>query len=109
MADKWFLEPTSADQGGIFEFFRYINNATDQLFFPVIILVIWIIAFINMLFSGNIYRPGAVKAWIFTNFFCGILLTILAVANLISRKYVYISIILLGIGVLWMILESSRD
>jgi len=51
--DTWFPEPTSADSGGYFEFFRYVNNVAEGMFFPVILLVIWIIAFVSMLFSGN--------------------------------------------------------
>lgn len=108
MAD-WFLEPNATDTGGYFEFFRYVNNVVEGLFFPAMLLVVWVIAFIAMLFSGSYQRPSASKAWVFASFFTVILSIPLTILNLVAAKYMYILIILLGIGVIWIILEQGGD
>lgn len=105
----WFLEPNVTDTESYYTFFRYINNAAEGLFFPVILLVIWVVAFVAMLFSGNLIRPNAAKAWIFASFFTMILSIPLTVLDLVAAKYMYISIVFLGIGVLWHILEGGGD
>jgi len=105
----WFAEPNQTDMIGIFELFRYINNSVEGLFFPVMLLVIWIVSFIALLFSGSIERPSAAKAWTFASFFVTILSMPLVILGLVAQRYMYISIILLGIGALWLILESGRD
>ena len=109
MADKWFLEPTANDTGGYFEFFRYVNNAADGLFFPVILLTIWFITFISMLYSGGPSRPSAAKALVFASFFTSVLAVPLAVLDFLAKRYMYISIVMLGIGVIWLILESGSE
>jgi len=105
----WFITPNSSDVGGLFEFFRYVNATVEGLFFPVILLVIWIISFISMLFSGSYTRPSAAKAWIFASFFSMVLSIILVVLNLLAPKYMYILIVFLGIGALWLIIEQGGE
>lgn len=107
--NTWYPKPTATDSSGIYEFFRYIVYLTDGLFFPVILLVIWVISFIAMLFSGSHERPSASKSWVFASFLTTVLSVPLAVIDFIARKYVYVSIVFLGIGVLWVILESSNE
>lgn len=102
-----YTEPTSADTTGIFEFLRYINNTADGLFFPVIILVIWIVAFITTLFTGG--KVQASKSWLFASFLSSILLIPLVVIDLVSQRYMYMSFVLLGIGIVWIILEGSNE
>jgi len=107
--ETWFLEPTANDTLDYYTFFRYVNNAVEGLFFPIMLLVIWVISFIAMLFSGSTYRPSASKAWIWASFFTTILAIPLGVLDLVARKYMYISIVMLGIGVIWLILEGSSE
>lgn len=107
--DTWFLEPNAADTDSYYTFFRYINNAVEGLFFPVILSVVWIISFMAMLFSGSYTRPSASKAWVFASFFTMILAIPLTVLNLLAARYMYISIILLGVGVIWIILEQGAE
>lgn len=108
MAD-WFIEPVSGDTNDLFTFFNYVNNATGGLFFPVILLVIWVISFVAMLFSGNYQRPSAAKAWTFASFFAMVLSIPLAVLDVLSKRYMYITIVMLGIGALWLILEGKGN
>jgi len=105
----WFPEPNITDTESYYTFFRFVNNAVEGLFFPVIILVIWIVSFTAMLFSGSYDRPSGAKAWIFACFFCSILAVPLVVLDLMARKYMYILFVLLGIGVIWIILEGRSS
>lgn len=108
MANIYAL-PNKTDTEGIYELFRYVNNTAGGIFFPVIILVIWIIAFVSMLFSGNLERPSSSKAWIFASFVSSILSILLSILGLMASKYMYINFVLLGFGVLWAILENSKE
>lgn len=105
----WFIEPNSSDTGGAFQFFRFTNNAVEGLFFPVILLVIWVISFTTMLFSGSYMRPSAAKAWTFASFFTMILSIGLVVLDLVAPKWMYVAIVLTGIGVLWLIIEQGSE
>ena len=48
-----YAQPNMSDSKGFFELFRYINTTANDLFFPVILLVIWMISFISLLGSGS--------------------------------------------------------
>jgi len=105
---NWFIEPTSNDTGGLYEFIRYTNVASEGLFFPLILLAIWMIVFVSLLFSGNLDRPSASKSWITASFIILISSIPLSLMDLLNSRYVYISILLLGIGIVWIVLESRE-
>jgi len=106
----WFVEPNASDMGGYYEYFNYIGNAASEgLFFPIMLLVIWVISFVSMLFLGSMERPAAAKAWIFASFFSMVLAIPLATLGFIASKFMYYTIVLLAIGVMWIILEGSRE
>lgn len=104
----WFAEPTANDTVGIYEFFSYVNTSARGLFFPITLLGIWAIAFITLLFSGNQERPSAMKSWIFASFLTTILSIPLTILDLLNSNYMYLSILLLGIGVVWAIVTGNE-
>lgn len=104
----WYTEPSASDLSGGWNFFRWINAITGGLFFPVVLLVIWIICFVAMLFSGNSQSPSGSKAWTFASFISSVLSILLVVAELMAKEWMYASFVLLGIGVVWAILENGR-
>ncbi len=98
---SYYTPATINDTKGIFEFFSFVNTTADGAFFVVILFVIWIIGFLA------IKQYSTPKAWTFASFFCAILSILLAVLNLIAPKFMYIFLILLGIGLVWLKLEPS--
>ena len=102
MADVYNL-PNMNQSNGIFDMFTYVNSVSDGIFFPVMMLVIWIIAFITML-----ARTSASKALTFTSFFAMVLAIPLSVLGLLAPSYMYLIILMLGIGVFWLILENAN-
>ena len=107
-ASSWYQYPNSTDTKGIFEFFRFINNeATDYLFFPVILLVIWFIAFVSVFSSGGLNRPAAARSWTFASFLCAILSILMATMGFLAPKFMYITFIMVSVGILWVKLEKN--
>lgn len=100
-----FPVPNATDLQDIESIFGFINNgATDGVFFPTMLLVIWAIAFIGAISEG---RPAS-RAAVFSNFISSILAIILALLGFLQPSYMYFVIILLGLSVVWIKLTSSR-
>jgi len=105
----WYVEPTINDTGNLLEFFQFVNVTAEGLFFAFTLLSIWIIAFIATLFSGTPSRPGAAKGWVFASFLTTVLGMILGVIELINMNWVYLSMVMLAFGALWLILENAES
>lgn len=85
--------------------FSWVNNtATEGIFFPIILFVIWVIAFIGSISEGR----EAFRAWIFASFICSILGIILGLLGFLQPAYIYFLIILLGMGLVWAKLTQGR-
>lgn len=101
--NRWYSYPNSTDSESLYSFFNFINNTTDGLFFPVILLAIWFISFVGS--YKYMPRTGAsqsARAWVFSSFPVSVLSILTAVMGFLSSKYMYLSFILLAGGVLWL-------
>lgn len=101
MATRPYPMPTNNDTGGFFEMFSYVNTNADNLFFPVMLLVLW-----GVIFMAT-KQFTASRAWTIASFVTAVLAIPLAVAQLIAPYYMYLSIILTVIGFVWLKLENS--
>jgi hypothetical protein len=97
----YYTEPTSNDTQGFYEFFNYINEvATEGLFFPVMLLVIWVITFMGT------KQYTTAKAWTTASVITGFLSVPLAIMGLISTRWMYLLFVLIAAGVLWLKIEQ---
>ena len=97
----YYVEPTSNDTLGFYEFFNYINEtATGGLFFPVILLVIWVITFIGT------KQYSTSRAWTSASVVSGFLSIPLAIGGLISPRWMYLLFVFIAAGVLWLKIEQ---
>ena len=98
----YYIVPTGNETAGIYEMFKYVTNvATEGLFFLVMIIVIWIIAFLATKQYSNS------RAFFFASFFCSILSMILATLDLLAPRFMYLFIIFTAIGFVWLKLETG--
>lgn len=96
----YYKEPGAEDTKGMFEFFSYVNNVSDGMFFPTMVLVIWIITFIALKkFPSSVAFTGA-------SFMSAFLCIPLAIMELISPRWMYLTFVFVAGGVLWMKLEK---
>ena len=98
-----YPEPTSNDTAGIFEYFRYVNNVADGLFFPSILLVLWVVIFIAT------KQFTSARAWTTASAICALLSIPLVVMDLVGRNWMYLLIVLTAIGILWLKLETGKQ
>lgn len=99
-----FTLPNVNNTQDLFEIFKFINNTSSGgMFFPIILLVIWAIAFIGSVTEGK----QAVRAWIFASFVAGILGILLGVMGLLGRQWIYLLILLIAFGVFWIRLQNA--
>lgn len=97
--------PNASDTGDLQEIFRFVNDsATAGIFFPIILLTIWLIAFIGAIAEGR----EAYRAWIFASFISTILAIILGLLGFLQPSYIYFLIIMLGVGMIWAKLTQGR-
>ena len=97
--------PAVNDTRDIELIFRWVNNtATGGLFFPIILLVVWFIAFIGAIAEGR----EASRAFIFANFISSVLGIILGLLGFLQPAYIYFTIILLAFGLIWAVTTKKR-
>ena len=100
-----FTTPTVNDTQDFFEIFRFVNDsATDGLFMPIMLLVIWIIAFIGSIAETK----AAYKAWTFASFIGTILAILLALMGFLDAKYIYLAVFGVAIGIFWTHLMQNK-
>lgn len=97
-----YTPPTNNDTVGIYEFFSYVNNISEGIFFTMLLFIIFIVVFIAT------KQFTASRALTYSSFVSVILGIPLAVLGLIGPKFMYLFIILLGVGVVWMKLEVGQ-
>ena len=99
----YYQVPTGNETNGFYEMFKYIGwTATAGLFWPVILLVIWVVAFM----ATKQYSTS--RAWTSASFLCAILSIMLAVMDYIAPKWMYLSIFLTLVGFVWLKLEANE-
>lgn len=102
----YYPTPTVNDTSDLFVVFKFVNDsATGGLFFPLILLGIWLIAFIGAIAEG---RPAS-RAFIFSSFVSTVLGMLLSIMGMLSINYVYFLILLIAFGIFWIRLESGRN
>ena len=108
MADitPWYSYPNATDTEGILEFFLFVNTTAEGMFFPIILLVIWVVSFVTIFSSGGLNRPSAARGWTFASFFVSLLAIPLAIMGVLAPKFMYLPFILFALGLLWLRLEQ---
>jgi len=96
----YYAEPNSTDTVGFYEFFRYVNTTAEGLFFPVILLVVWVVIFVGT------KQYSTARAWTVASAITAFLSIPLAITSLIASRYMYLSFVLTAVGVLWLKLEK---
>ncbi len=92
-----FPIPNANQTNDIFGLFEFSNDVSDGLFMPMMLLVIWVIAFVGSISEG---KP-AYRGWIFAFFIVSILSIISSLMNFINPIYMYFSILMLALGMFW--------
>ena len=101
----YYPVPDANDTRDLLVMFQWISNtATGGLFFPLMILVVWVIQFIGVIAEG---RPAS-RAWVFASFTATILSIILGILAMMAQKWIYLLILMISIGAFWVRLVSAK-
>ncbi len=102
----YYPVPGVNDTRDMLSVFQWISSsATDGLFFPIMILCVWVIQFIGVLSEG---RPSS-RAFLFASFTATILSIILGILALMNQKYIYLLVIFVSLGAFWVKLATARE
>lgn len=98
--------PTNNDTNDLLSIFQFVSNdLTGGLFFPIMILVIWVVQFIGTLAEG---RPAS-RAWVFASFTATILSILLGLLAMMEQRWIYLLIIFVSLGAFWIKLASAKN
>ena len=97
----YYTQPTGNETKGFYEIFGYIGSVTGGLFWPIMLFVVWIIAFMAL------KQYSTSRAWTFASFFCGVLGIFLAVLDYMSPRWMYLFVFLTLVGFVWLKLEAE--
>ena len=102
----YYPVPEASDTRDLLSIFQWISDsATGGLFFPIMILVMWVIQFVGVISEG---RPAS-RAFVFASFSATILSIILGILALMSQQYIYLLILMVSLGAFWTKLSSARE
>ncbi len=102
----YFPVPNATDTRDFLSVFQWISDsATQGLFFPIVIFVIWIVQFIGVLSEG---RPGS-RAFLFASFTATILSIVLGILAMMAQKWIYLLILMASLGAFWVKLASAKE
>lgn len=92
------------DTDNLYNLFKFVNNdTTGGYFMPVILAVIWIVAFIGALSEGR----QASRAFIFSSFVGAILAIILTLIGMLNSQYMYFMFLMVAGGIVWYKLDNA--
>jgi len=95
--------PTNETGESFLNLFTYVNDVSDGYFFLSILLALFVIVFISLKNFSNS------KAFAGASFFNMIFAIIFRVLGLIENKWMYLSIILVAISIVWLHIDNSAD
>lgn len=98
-----FLEMGANDTQDFLSLFQFINNASNGAFFPIVLVLIWVIAFLGGLADNR----SASTSWVFASFLSIILGSVMTMMGVLSSTYLLFLILLLVFGIGWSKFNSS--
>lgn len=101
MATQIYAYPNSSTSNGLFGLFGYVNDVSDGLLMPLVLLAIFIIIFVV-----TMYNSKASHAFLVACFICGVLSIPLAIMNFLAASYMYLLGIGIAIGIFWASLDK---
>lgn len=101
----YFPVPTPEDTRDLLSMFQFISEATGGLFFPIMILTLWVIQFVGVLAEG---RPAS-RAFVFASFSATVLSIILGILALMAQKWIYLLVLMVSLGIFWLKLASAKE
>lgn len=87
----------------IYQMTKFVNEGVGGIFMPVMLLVIWVIAFVGALAEGR----QASRGFIFASFISSVLAIILSLIGMLSTQYMYFSFLLVAGGLVWYSLSNA--
>jgi hypothetical protein len=94
---------TGNESENIYTLFKFVNEGVGGVFMPLMLFVIWIVAFIGALAEGR----QASRGFIFASFICSVLAIILSLIGMLNPQYMYFSFLLVGAGLIWYKLDNA--
>lgn len=85
--------------------FQFISVASDGLFFPICIMVIFVVQVTTVIAEGR----RASNAFVFGAFTSFILSVMLGILALMSSQYIYLIVIILAFSLFWIKLVNTRE
>ena len=102
----YYKVATTNNTRSLLDIFQFVSNdLTGGLFFPIIILVIWVVQFIGVLAEG---RPAS-RAFVFASFTATILSIMLGLLAMMEQRWIYLLVIMVSLGAFWIKLSSARE
>lgn len=94
---------TPGDMNTTTQVFTWVNSVTDNWFFPMILIAVFIIILVKMLFNPS---NTASKSFSAAAFMVMILSVLARVLDFVSTGFMSIFIIMSAVGALWMQAEN---
>ena len=99
-----YVLPGANDTDNLYHIFSFVtNSSTGGMFMPLMLAVIWIVAFIGGISEGRISS----RAFIYASYISSILAVMLSLIGLLNHQYMYFLFLLLGAGVVWYQLATA--
>jgi Flp pilus assembly protein TadB len=99
----YYATLNTSDVADMSTLMTYANRVSDNLFLPLMLLVVWSIWVLGSTFIGK----SISRAVLFASFLCSILSILFVLMNWLSPNYMYFLFLLTALGLLWVRLSES--
>jgi hypothetical protein len=94
---------TGNGTGNLYQLFQFVNSGVSGTFMPIMLAVIWIVAFVGAISEGR----QASRGFIFASFICSIMAVMLALIGLLAAQWMYLSFLFVAVGLVWYKLDNA--
>lgn len=99
----WFRVLNTSDTGDMYQLMSSVNSISDNIFFPIMLLVIFVISLLGSVVSG---RPVH-RSLVYSSFICSILSILMVIMNWLAPTYMYFLFFLTAVSLIWTKLAES--
>lgn len=99
----WFKTLNSTDTEDIYTLMSASNSMSDNIFMPVMLLVIFLIATIGSIVSGKPIH----RSLVYSSFICSILAILMTIMNWLAPTYMYFAFFMTAVSLIWTKLAES--
>ena len=99
----WFKTLNNSDTTDMYTLMSAANSISDNIFMPIMLLVIFLVATIGSILTGKPIH----RALVYSSFICSILSILMVIMSWLATTYMYFAFLMLAVSLIWTRLSEA--